>query len=263
MVRERKDFYQLKKAVGEDPTPTPDVVPVADVPVADEPVVDAAGKRKKKKAKRAHSAAETEVDVGEDSGVPDAGDAQAESAAAAQPRTAREELHQYIIIPLNFSVHKSLACLCRQLTSNPCWQQPSTAASLSRISANPSDAVVIRKAQPSRPHNQGISAPRLLAANPFSASPSISHHRALHAAVAQEPVPNPCCCPDLPPFSLPVATITCTVVCHTVLPLDPSPSCSASCSSLPSQAVPLHESKTAGKACLAQPNLPCNLRRSL
>ena len=98
MVRERKDFYQLKKAAGGDPAPTPDDVPTADAPVADEPVVDATGKRKKKKAKRARSAAETEVDVGEDSGAPDAGDAQVESAAAAQPRTAREEVHVYLVL---------------------------------------------------------------------------------------------------------------------------------------------------------------------
>jgi hypothetical protein len=73
-------------------------VPAADAPVADEPVVDAVDKRKKKKAKRARSAAETEVDVGEDSGVPHAGDAQAESAAAAHPRTAREEVHFYLVL---------------------------------------------------------------------------------------------------------------------------------------------------------------------
>ena len=96
MVRERKDFYKLKKVAGEDPTP--DDVPVADALVVDELVVDVAGKRKKKKAKRARSEVETEVDVGEDSGAPDAGDAQAESAAAAQPRTAREEVHFYLIL---------------------------------------------------------------------------------------------------------------------------------------------------------------------
>jgi hypothetical protein len=94
MVRERKDFYQLKKAVGEEPVPEPEVevVAAADAPGADAgAAVEPAPQRKKKKAKRARSASGTEVEA-EDSGVPQTVEVPAESAAADPPRTAREEV---------------------------------------------------------------------------------------------------------------------------------------------------------------------------
>jgi hypothetical protein len=94
MVRERKDFYQLKKAVGEDPVPEAEVAPAAAdatgatdaAPVAPGAPADPAPKRKKKKAKRARSASEVEVDVEveEDSGVPET--------TSVSPTTAREEV---------------------------------------------------------------------------------------------------------------------------------------------------------------------------
>ncbi|KAK9951537.1 hypothetical protein M0R45_006975 [Rubus argutus] len=74
MVRERKDFYQLKKAAGEDPVPEVAAADATDAAVpapvaAPSAAVDSAPKRKKKKAKRARSASEVEVDVEEDAGV--------------------------------------------------------------------------------------------------------------------------------------------------------------------------------------------------
>ncbi|KAK9929118.1 hypothetical protein M0R45_026226 [Rubus argutus] len=99
MVRERKDFYQLKKAVGEDPVPEAEVAPsAADATGAADAAhvgsgasADPAPKRKKKKAKRARSASEVEVDVEveEDLGVPEATEIPAGSVA---PTTAREEM---------------------------------------------------------------------------------------------------------------------------------------------------------------------------
>ena len=90
MVRERKDYYQLKKAVGEEPAP--EEVVILDQPVggAGEATVDAAGKRKKKKAKRTRSEAEAEVEGG-DQGVPDPADASVE-VVASPARSAREEV---------------------------------------------------------------------------------------------------------------------------------------------------------------------------
>jgi hypothetical protein len=95
MVRERKDFYQLKKAVGDEPVPEPEVevVAAADAPGADAgAVAEPVPQRKKKKAKRARSGTGSEVDAGDDSGVPQAAEVPAESAAADPPRTAREEV---------------------------------------------------------------------------------------------------------------------------------------------------------------------------
>ena len=99
MVRERKDFYQLKKAAGEDPVPEAEVAPAAAdatgvtdaAPVAPGAQADPAPKRKKKKAKRARSASEVEVDVEveEDSGGHETTDVPAGSVA---PTTAREEV---------------------------------------------------------------------------------------------------------------------------------------------------------------------------
>jgi hypothetical protein len=92
MVRERKDFYQLKKAVGDEPVPEPEVEVVAtvDAPGADAGAAgEPAPQRKKKKAKRARSTSEVEA---EDSGVPQAVEVPVESAAADPPRTAREEV---------------------------------------------------------------------------------------------------------------------------------------------------------------------------
>ncbi|KAK9951159.1 hypothetical protein M0R45_006617 [Rubus argutus] len=99
MVRERKDFYQLKKAAGEDPAPEVAIADATDV-VAAAPIaasgaaVDSAPKRKKKKAKRARSASEVEVDMEEDAGVQEDASVPAEAAAATPTRTAREERRQ-------------------------------------------------------------------------------------------------------------------------------------------------------------------------
>jgi hypothetical protein len=94
MVRERKDFYQLKKAVGEDPVPEVEVAAVDATDAADAAPGATAepAPRRKKKAKRARSAAGTEVDAGEDSGVPEVAEVPSGSAAADPPRTAREEV---------------------------------------------------------------------------------------------------------------------------------------------------------------------------
>jgi hypothetical protein len=94
MVRERKDFYQLKKAVGEDPMPEVEVAAVDATDAADAApgaTAESAPQRKKKKAKRARSASGTEVEA-EDSGAPQAVEVPSDSAAADPPRTAREEV---------------------------------------------------------------------------------------------------------------------------------------------------------------------------
>ena len=92
MVRERKDFYQLKKAVGEDPVPEVEVDATDAADAAPGATAEPAPQRKKKKAKRARSATGTEVDAGEDSGIPEVAEVPSESAAADPPRTAREEV---------------------------------------------------------------------------------------------------------------------------------------------------------------------------
>ena len=88
MVRERKDFYQLKKVVGEDPVPEVEVVattgaPGAEVGAAAEPVP----KRKKKKAHKGRSTAEVEVDAGPETEVVSEG-----PDGSSKKRTAREEV---------------------------------------------------------------------------------------------------------------------------------------------------------------------------
>ena len=95
MVRERKDYYQLKKAAGAEPAPEVEVV-VVDRPVGTDGETTAAAvdsaKRKKKKAKRVRSASEAEVEGDDgDQGVPDPADASAE-VVASPPRSAREEV---------------------------------------------------------------------------------------------------------------------------------------------------------------------------
>jgi hypothetical protein len=99
MVRERKDFYQLKKAVGEDPVPEAEVAAAGaaadttgETDAAPGASTDPVQKRKKKKAKRARSVSEVEVEAGDDSGVPETADLPADSAAVVPPTTAREEV---------------------------------------------------------------------------------------------------------------------------------------------------------------------------
>ena len=58
MVRERKDFYQLKKATGEEPMPEAQLVESEPAGAA-----DTAGRRKKKKAHKARSTAKVEVET--------------------------------------------------------------------------------------------------------------------------------------------------------------------------------------------------------
>ena len=103
MVRERRDFYQLKKAVGEDPGPEVEVVagtgvPGAEVGAAAEPVP----KRKKKKAQKGRSTAgveaeaEAEVDAGPETEVVSEG-----PVGSSKKRTAREEVifgHLYFLV---------------------------------------------------------------------------------------------------------------------------------------------------------------------
>ena len=98
MVRERKDFYQLKKAVGEDPVPEVDATDAA--VAAPDAAVDPAPKRKNKKAKRARSASEVEADVEEDAGVQETCPVPAEAAAASLARTAREEVNFFFALLL-------------------------------------------------------------------------------------------------------------------------------------------------------------------
>jgi hypothetical protein len=109
MVRERKDFYQLKKAVGEDPTPEVEVAAV-DATDAANPApgatVEPAPQRKKKKAKRARSATGTEVDAGDDSGVPEVAEVPSESGPADAPRTAREEVILECTWFLHFTMYR-------------------------------------------------------------------------------------------------------------------------------------------------------------
>jgi hypothetical protein len=109
MVRERKDFYQLKKAVGEDPVPEVEVAAreATDAPdAAPGAAVDLAPKRKKKKAKRARSASEAEVEVEEDSGVPEVAEVPADPAAAVPPTTAREEVISNWLLLIHLVVYR-------------------------------------------------------------------------------------------------------------------------------------------------------------
>ena len=112
MVRERKDYYQLKKAVGAEPAPEAEVV-VVDRPAGTDgeatgAAVDAA-KRKKKKAKRVRSAAEAEVEGDDaDQGVPDPADASVE-VVASPARSAREE----VILLFYCSLAFTCIVLCR------------------------------------------------------------------------------------------------------------------------------------------------------
>ena len=91
MGRERKDFYQLKKAVGEDPLPAVQLVELEQAGAA----AETTGKRKKKKAQKARSTAEAEVEEEAEVEV----DAGAETevgtegpVGSSKKRTAREEV---------------------------------------------------------------------------------------------------------------------------------------------------------------------------
>lgn len=59
MVHERKDYYQLKMVVGEDPVSEAELVAVDDLIGA---LVEPTSKRKKKKAKRSCSTTEVEIE---------------------------------------------------------------------------------------------------------------------------------------------------------------------------------------------------------
>jgi hypothetical protein len=83
MVRERRDFYQLKKATGEDPVPEAQLVEA-------EPA-GATGKRKKKKAHKARSTAEVEVETEVDAG-PETEVVSEGPDGSSRKRTAREEV---------------------------------------------------------------------------------------------------------------------------------------------------------------------------
>lgn len=101
MGRERKDFYQLKKAVGEDP--------LAEAQMVDAEQAEDAGKRKKKKAKRARSTAEVEVEeeVGEGSAVPEPIDIPIKANEPFSPGTARHEV-TFFFVPTLCLVHRSI-----------------------------------------------------------------------------------------------------------------------------------------------------------
>lgn len=89
MGRERKYFYQLKKAVGEGMWPEADLTMAEGVGAA----VEAASKRRKRKTKRAHSTSEVELDE-EDSRVPETAEIPKEvDATLAKKRTAQEEVN--------------------------------------------------------------------------------------------------------------------------------------------------------------------------
>ena len=101
MVRERKDFYQLKKAVGGDLAPEPQPV-VEEVPAGAGAEVGAGAdplpKRKKKKAHKGRSTAEVEVEIEVDAG-PETEVASVGPDGSSKKRTAREEVifgHLYL-----------------------------------------------------------------------------------------------------------------------------------------------------------------------
>lgn len=102
MGRERKDFYQLKKAVGEDP--------FAKAQMVDVEQAEAADKRRKKKAKRAQSTSEVEVEVEEGSTVPEPTDIPVETAEPSSARTAREEVINFFFTRPDFVLNFVIVC---------------------------------------------------------------------------------------------------------------------------------------------------------
>ena len=94
MVRERKDFYQLKKAVGGDLAPEPQPV-VEEVPAGTGAEVGAGAdlvpKRKKKKAHKGRSTTEVEVEAEVEAG-PETEVASEGPDGSSKKRTAREEV---------------------------------------------------------------------------------------------------------------------------------------------------------------------------
>ena len=94
MVRERKDYYQLKKAVGEDPGPEVEVVAGTGAPGAEGgAAAELVPRKKKKRAHRSRSTAEgdveveTEVDAGPETEVASGG-----PDGSPKKRSAREEV---------------------------------------------------------------------------------------------------------------------------------------------------------------------------
>ena len=107
MVRERKDFYQLTKAVGEDPVLEAPVVGVdteAPMPDAGAPAVEAVGRRRKKRAHKAGSLPDTDVvQVEDDAGTGTGPEERALSevpGGSPKKRTAREEV--ILVLPFGF-----------------------------------------------------------------------------------------------------------------------------------------------------------------
>ena len=94
MVRERKDYYQLTKAVGGDPVPEVQLV-AEEEPAGTDAAVESAGRRKKKKAHKSRSTTEVEVEtVGEVvvEADPGTGVVSEVPTGSSKKRTAREEV---------------------------------------------------------------------------------------------------------------------------------------------------------------------------
>lgn len=94
MVRERKDYYQLTKAVGKDPAPEVQLV-AEEEPAGTGAAVEIAGRRKKKKAHRSRSTTEVEVETEVELEVeadPAPEVVSEVPAASSKKRTAREEV---------------------------------------------------------------------------------------------------------------------------------------------------------------------------
>ena len=103
MVRERRDFYQLKRATGEEPVPEAQLVESETAGAA----AEAAGKRRKKKAQKARSTTDAEVEEEAGAGVPVDAGTETEVGAegpvgSSKKRTAREEvtLRLFLISPV-------------------------------------------------------------------------------------------------------------------------------------------------------------------
>ena len=98
MGRERKDYYQLKRAVGEDPVLEASLVGAQPTGLPAEPVTapvasPEGAKRKKKKAKRARSTSEADVEAeGEEGEQVEADQTDLPGGAVSPVRTAREEV---------------------------------------------------------------------------------------------------------------------------------------------------------------------------
>lgn len=94
MVRERRDFYQVKKVLGQDPVPEAQLVEAEQAKAA----ADDAGRKKKKRAHKARPGPETtpvEVEASTDAdgaGGPEVEGAPEVPGGASKKRTAREEV---------------------------------------------------------------------------------------------------------------------------------------------------------------------------